>query len=411
MKHILTSVLIVLFALPTPAALAATDTTDAHQQLIAIAEYLERYVPVSSEPLTTEELRTIINDSAHWVVTAQEDNGHFGYEYLPFADEYVDDDGMVRQAGTLFVLAEVYKYQTEKDPKVAEAIEQAIAYFTSISQAGSRDGMEFWCITNGGTSARCDLGSTSLTFIGILNYLTAVPEKAEMYQEQVEMYRNFLIAARLPERGFSARYNPGSGFSDTESTFYNGETMLALVRYYQYEEDESIRAMVGEVFDYIRNQDGFESPLYLWMMATIKDMQRLWPTDAQVDYARAFTGERLQSSFTRRGTTHNYCAPLEGLVSAYSVLEPYESAADLALMEREINFWLRKTLQLQLHADRPYRVVEQDGTLTLLKLPNPAIADGGFLTSQEVLAQRIDFTQHCASAYLQKLIDIDRETL
>lgn len=32
---------------------------------------------------------------------------------------------------------------------------------------------------------------------------------------------------------------------------------------------------------------------------------------------------------------------------------------------------------------------------------------GGFLTGENELTQRIDFTQHCVSAYLQKRVDMD----
>ena len=77
----------------------------------------------------------------------------------------------------------------------------------------------------------------------------------------------------------------------------------------------------------------------------------------------------------------------------------------------EIEFWLDKTTWLQLNQASPYRLVEIGGQFQLVKLQNTAIAHGGFLTDENVLTQRIDFTQHCVSSYLQKLVDIDGEDL
>lgn len=58
-----------------------------------------------------------------------------------------------------------------------------------------------------------------------------------------------------------------------------------------------------------------------------------------------------------------------------------------------------------------FRVVSHDGKLELLRVVNPAVARGGFLAGETELTQRIDFTQHCISAYLQKLVDIDKQLL
>ncbi|MCA9354241.1 MAG: hypothetical protein KC877_01845 [Candidatus Kaiserbacteria bacterium] len=388
-----------------PQAQAAAVNEEYVWQLTAISEYVERLLGVHP-PLDTAEKRDIIAAGTAWTVASQEENGHFGYEYAPYDGVYLRGEGMVRQAGTLFMLSEVYLQQTEKDPRIATAIEQAIDYFESISlEEGS-----FWCIKNSERSTKCELGSASLALIGLVNYVTAVPEKEKVYESLIENYFNYLRVAKFVGKGFSANYDAEDSFSAKESPFYNGEAMLALVKYYQYRPDNEVKDMLQETFEHLRKQE-HESPLYLWIMAALKEMKVLWPNEAYVTYAKDFTNERLVSAATRHHLTHNYCAPLEGLVSAYSVLEGTADDELLTQLYDEIQYWLSRTTALQVGRTTPYRVNTIDGVLQLQTVTDPAQAYGGFLTGEEVLTQRIDFTQHCVSAYLQTLVDIEGEEL
>lgn len=394
-----------------PVAYAASVEDDLKLQLVAIAGYLERQLPITNTSLSTEELREIILDSAAWIVAAQEDSGHFGYEYLPYTDEYVNDDNMIRQGGTLYALSEVYKKQIKKDPDVAVTIEQAISYFESISDANKKDRENFLCIKASHASTNCDLGSTALALLGILNYVAVETDTETTYEPLIGKYANYLMAAKFPDRGFSNRYNTNSGFSDEESPFYNGEAMLALVRYYQYQENEEVKQILQDSFSYLSAKEEYETPLYLWIMAALKDMQKLWPNDEYVRYASNFTTFRLEQMQYKHSTTHNYCAPVEGLVSAYSILEKNETDDYLVRLNDEIDFWLKKTTRLQIGEKDIYRLVREGTGLTIKKLPNPRLALGGFLTGEDELTQRIDFTQHCINTYLQTLIDIDKKSL
>jgi hypothetical protein len=146
-------------------------------------------------------------------------------------------------------------------------------------------------------------------------------------------------------------------------------------------------------------------------MAALKDMQKLWPSDDYIKYTKDFTNFRLGQTQYNRHTTRNYCAPVEGLASAYSVLEGNESDVFLQRLKDELDFWLNKTTRLQLGDSDIYRVVRDDKSLVIKKLPNPALAHGGFLTGEDELTQRIDFTQHCVNTYLQMLVDIESEIL
>ncbi|MCA9360867.1 hypothetical protein KC730_03185, partial [Candidatus Kaiserbacteria bacterium] len=238
----------------------------------------------------------------------------------------------------------------------------------------------------------------------------AEPDKEAKYSEIIDKYSTYLISAKFKDRGFSNKYNLGDGFGKEESPFYNGEFMLALVKYYEYSQDEKVEVILEETFDYLSAKEEYETPLYLWIMAALKDMNRLWPHEKYVKYAKDFTAWRIDLSLMKHSTNSNYCAPLEGMTSAYSILENNVNYELLSRLSSEINFWQNKTTYLQLNKNSPYRLMNLDGQLQLLKQTNPNLSHGGFLSAENIPLQRIDFTQHCVSSYLQKLVDINGET-
>lgn len=399
---------VVLVATPLFAQAETDDLSDHSLRLTAILEYV--VATLDRRPLTSEQEAQVLLNGADWIVAAQEEDGSFAYEYKPFEGRYAPNDNVVRQAGTLMALSEVYKHQVDKDPKYAEAIEAALAYFEAMSIKVESEEEEFWCIRRVEGSRRCDTGTVALVLVGILNYVTADPGAEEDYGYMIDQYMAYLEAARLPSEGFSDKYYHRKGFTDTQSPFYNGEAMFALARYYQYEPSEKTKGTLNEVFDYLSSQE-YETPLYLWIMMALKDMQSLWPNDDYVAYARDFTNQRLASMSLRHGVTHNYCAVVEGLTSAHSVLAGNVPLSEERRLYSEIEFWLKKTAGLQVSSETPYRIAKVNGQLQLLEAPFLEQAKGGFLTGEDELLQRIDFTQHCVSAYLQKYTDIDGNEL
>jgi hypothetical protein len=211
MKVYTTLLLGVFFLAQVPYAQAATPVDDLILQVESISSYLE-YQQGLADKLSAEEMRQIILGSEKWEVAAQEESGHFGYEYVPFEDKYLDDDNMIRQAGTLFALSEVYKRSENKDTDTAKAIEKAITYFQSANLKGKSADEEFLCIKSSIKGRVCSLGSASLALIGILNYVEAHPEKKAKYDKTIKQYVAYILASKIDGAGFSGSYSAGVGF-------------------------------------------------------------------------------------------------------------------------------------------------------------------------------------------------------
>lgn len=384
------------------------------KKLNALEEYLEQLTfprTPGTQALPNEEMREIITDSVKWMEEAQEQNGHFAYEYLPYEDAYWEDDNIVRQAGALFELSEVARRSSVKDEGVHQTIERSITLFEDLSPEHEYKGEKMRCVTNTKESSTCKLGSTSLVLTGILGYVEASPEKTDAYADLIEEYAAYIMAAKKPDTGFRNEYKVDAGFrSEKESSFSNGEALLALTRYYQYSPKEEVKKVIDGTFEYLKDTQ-FDTGLYLWIMAALKDMQVLWPNSAYVAYGKEFTNWRIASVAPYRGTGHNYCAAAEGFASAYSLLKGNTTEAYEKSLRQEIDFWNKKNAGLQIAAGETYRVIKQDGSLYFKEIKNMEQSRGGFLTSDDRLSQRIDFTQHCISAYLQTLVDIDGQTL
>ena len=359
----------------------------------------------SPEPLTTEEIQTIISDGVIWLKNSQEENGHFKYEYLPFEDRYLEDDNIVRQAGAFFNLAEVAKHDLDDKYDLEINLDRATKYFTGLSKKSTYKGKSFKCITNSKYSSSCKLGATSLALIGLLDFVERYPENKKQLQPLINDYANYILAMKKDNAGYRNTLNTRTSLSsEQESSFFNGEALYALVRYYQFKPSKNVRATIDDTFDYINSSAvPFDTALYLWAMAALKDMNELWPNQKYVTYAKNYTTWRILSVSRLRESDHNLCAYIEGVTSAYTILEPHVSTDLKKFYKNEINYWMNKSAELQL--------TEKNQKNFGAVIKNPTLAYGGFLTGKDNPTQRIDFTQHCLSTYLQKLVDIDGKTL
>lgn len=415
MKHTISLFLLVAMVLLPTAPVFALETKSAdivtlEAQLKAVNAYLTQLKDTSpKQPLSHDKMRAVILAGTAWLVTAQEDSGHFRYEYVPYEGAYLKDDNIVRQGGALFALGEVYRRQEKKDARIEKAIIRAADFFENISIEGTENGKTFRCVANSEESSTCKLGATALVLTGILGYIEGKPSASQKYRKLVDDYTAYIIASQKTEGGFRHEYRTRKGFGDEESPFSNGEALLALVRVYQLKADTKVQRSIDSAFSYLKVKE-YDSSLYLWIMAALNDMQKLWPNDEYVTYVRNFTVWRMARA--PYALDRNYCAYAEGVASAYSVLSVAPLSGELANLRTKLDALNTYHATLQIGTDDTYRVVgAASGGLSLGMLAEPKLAAGGFLTANSNATQRIDFTQHCVSTYAQTLVEIDGQSL
>lgn len=414
MIHKIISTLFILSFVVAPfssahASRTENKTVSTEAKISALQSYIARAYGTRT-PLTNDELKSSIDAGVLWLMNAQESNGHFRYEYLPFEGTYREDDNIVRQTGALYALGEVRRRTDGTAPEIDRAMEKSISFFQSLSHEGSQNGKTFSCIVKNEKSNRCPLGATSLALVGILSYVEVHPGKASTYKKQIEAYASFILAQQKENGGFRNLYALKGTASEEESPFSNGEALLALVRYYQYHTDQTVKVAIDKAFDHLKVQP-YNGDLHLWIMAALVDMNALWPQEAYKTYARGFTDWRLNSGNRASRNTHNYCPYVEGIASAVILLKD-DKKGNYDIYLKELESRNRFHHSLQLTSKDAVRVLNEEGKIqfkTLAEPIKPAI--GGFLTGDTALTERIDFTQHCISAYVQTLVDIQKQTL
>ena len=290
---------------------------------------------------------------------------------------------------------------------------RAIEFFESISIKGKEKGKSFRCVANSERSSTCKLGTTALVLAGMLGYVEGKPAVEKKYKTLISDYTSYILSSQKSQGaskgGFRHEYRTSKGFGDEESPFSNGEALLALVRVYQLNATADVKVAIDNSFNYLKHK-AYDNSLYLWIMAALKDMQNLWPNDEYITYTRDFTVWRMANKPYVKD--RNVCAYVEGVASAYSVLASKPLTGELSNLHKEIDALNAYHKRLQLSENDVYRVFKksEDG-LSVGALFEPTRAKGGFITAHSNVTQRIDFTQHCVSTYVQTLVDIDGKSL
>ncbi len=355
----------------------------------------------SIPPLSSLELSQITESGVSWLLAAQEPNGHFRYEYVPYEDQYLDDDNMVRQAGALYGLGEALHHRVGDATTIEAAMERAIGYFTSLSQTGTYAQRKFRCIRSSEKSTECSLGTTALALIGVLRLAESDHTAARVYAPLIASYGAFVSAMQKDTGGFQSSYVPArERQSLVESSYSTGEALLALVRYDAFQPDSERKKAIEKTVSFIRGSVPFDSALYLWAMAALFDLSIQHPRADNAMYVQAYTDWRMAGFVSQRGTSHNVCPYTEGLVFAYGVLMTARPSVILQKYRDELLFWLQKGRSQQVGTADHTRVVFTKNIPTFVTIADPVHAYGGFLTGESELTERIDFTQHCLNTYM-----------
>lgn len=356
--------------------------------------------------ITTKETQEIIKKSVSWLKESQEANGHFRYEYIPFLDRYSDDDNIVRQTGAFYVLSEALRRDRKANLELKENLIKSISYFEENSIKGQSNGYEFRCVFNNS----CTLGSSSLVLIGLLNFINVYPETETQYKNLINDYLQYILAMKKQDAGFIGEYFPNNQTYKEESAFSNGEAFLALSRYYVFNRTNEVKKTIDDSYLYFNKfyRNNWDPNFYLWGMAGIKSLYQLDPKKEYFEFAKDYTDWKINIFKNQRDTSRNKCAYIEGVISAYSVIEVNIEKKEKSAYLKEINFWLTKSKELQVSKTDIISTTYNQKNPQNIKLKNIEKAQGGFLTDFKEPVQRIDFTQHCLNSYMQKLYDIDK---
>ncbi len=351
--------------------------------------------------LKNKDIYESISLSVNWFKSIQKEDGRLVYQINPVDNIVSNDENFVRQAGTFFAITEFYKRDLSNKFDLDSLIRNYALFFKNNSLNSSYKSKSFSCVAD--ENGVCSIGTTALSMIALINYSSRNTQFYDDYRELIESFNDYLLAMRIENAGFIAKFTPNKNPELVESSFYNGEAFLALAKYYNFTLNNDVLNEIFDLWPYLRESyiNSLDSNFYLWGMLALKELKYLIPVEDFLPFVSLYTKARVKSFERYRNNDQAFCGFLEGL-SASVYLFKFVNDKDLfTLYNRELSFWLQKIDKLQIKTDEIFD----------FKIKNLRNSLGAFIVSSEDPTIRIDYTQHCLNGYLIKFVDIDENSI
>lgn len=324
-----------------------------------------------------------------WFIRNQKPEGNFVYEqYTLTGEETQGDNNIVRQAGALYGLGHLYRYN--KDPAIAEVFEKGLMYFNGLIATPSADmatiSYEGSIFTN----------TTALVVLGLVEYMEADEQKKTIENlEYLVRLSNYLVSTQTSTGAYVNDFLP----TPVESDYNNGETMYALIRSYHLTQKESYLLSVKRMANYAIDHYGkqkFNSSFFSWGMA---GFSYLYMIDADERYWKFMTTS-IDTYFTARGDRY------EKYLKNKSGSMPIAPSASVFLEGLNHVGWIAKEKDPVLYTRLKNHVKKVLEYLLVYEINSPygkyksedVRVSGAICAKDTCETTRVDFMQHNLSA-------------
>lgn len=324
-----------------------------------------------------------------WFVRNQTAAGDFVYERYAATGEVKEGNNIVRQAGVLYGLAQLYSYT--KDPAMLQTLEKGFEYFRTLTATPSAE-------TNAVThNEETQTNTTALLVLGLVEYLEADGQHQTTDNlEYLVRLSNYLVSTQAASGAYINDHTP----KPVESDYNNGETMYALIRSYNVTQKEpyltSVKRMAAYAIDYYGTQ-GFNSSFFSWGMAGFAYLYRVDPDETYWEFMRGYADKYISA---RGNAYERYLAR-----TSETIITPGSS---VFLEGVDHIGWIAKEKDAALYRTLTHHVTRVLDFLLRYELDSPygTYASGNDVIRGAICSQvgcettRIDFLQHNMSAIL-----------
>ena len=248
-----------------------------------------------------------------WLVNTVREDGRFDYEYFPNQDKGSPDYNIVRHAGSVYGLFEMYHLAREEKAmsadqgKYIDAAARSIGYIYEAMEVPAKDetGLRRCLISN----SACESGSAALT---LMTFLARPPQEELPAQYRDVIYREgddvlmeglgLTLLDMIDAKGrVFARYREAMSMDAVkkEPAYYPGETMLALMKYHQATGDARWLAgakAIGDRQVAVYDKDRFTWPDH-WVMQALFPLWQATKEDAYAQTAYKMATHSLTEQY------------------------------------------------------------------------------------------------------------------
>ncbi len=327
---------------------------------------------------------------------AIQSNGRFNYLYHADRDAVSNQYNILRHAGTLYALLELY--EITRDTELLNAAKRAIAYLLEFIRP-DRD------MAGVVENDYIKLGGNALAIVALTKFVQVTGE-TERLATAIQLGR-WIQTAQAENGQFTIHKQgyPGGEITDFVSGYYPGEAILALNRLYDRDGDETwLDTAESAALYLIQTRDGDLSDRELtldhWLLYGLNELYRHRPNPVYLQHVTRIASEIARRQIRKskfpdwRGgfdkpprSTPTACKT-EGLCAAYRLIRDFGEAQPTREILSAIGSGLRFQLQTQIRPE------------LALHFPNPQRTLGGFRNKFSEFDVRIDFVQHNLSGLL-----------
>ncbi|PCJ18421.1 MAG: hypothetical protein COB02_11030 [Candidatus Cloacimonadota bacterium] len=350
---------------------------------------------IHDELILKDEFSHVIKNSITFFQNRQNTDGSFIYDVLPFTGKTIYKGNMVRQAGTLFSLAFSYD---GKDKNVKRLIDNSLQYFLDNVKEFNYQGKSLMVISENNES----LTGTICLFLSSFFYLHS------QYKEQFPVNNKAYVGLMNTLEEFSIIEGGITEYINTEENYMDrlgrGSEIYATAQHFLtlslFHYAFKRKKMTTTLSNYINLYDrkwvyGDLIPSYQWVMLSYLFLSRQNFSEYKWQIINSI--ENLQSAYQYqipiKYIKRNYCTQLEGF-SYYLQYKQEHNELNRFLFYR-LTKHLRYSQNFQIKSNTKKVISKVE---TFLKKPLQTV--GGFWNKKEgIYHTRIDYTQHCLSAY------------
>ncbi|MGI6393227.1 MAG: hypothetical protein ACOX2F_00585 [bacterium] len=352
-------------------------------------------VPVDS--VSREDLVKSVDMAFEWYMKNQLESGRYMYTFFPSKDFEPNDDWGLRNLNAIFVLAEIAR--DRKDEKMIASVKRAIEDFRSSLK-----------YENGYKYVDWKKHRPVSSIAGTAFLLGAMVELHEpSYKEDMKMMADAIIS--LQEESGRLKTDFYRPLKDVDQLYYPGETLLALIRYYNLSKYEPALKTVEKAFDYYRKfwdtEENQQGPFVPWQIRAYQEAYMVtkdkrhaefvfdlmdWMLKRYPPLGKDAVPGRQGALSTQFASTAVYS---EGLSQAYALAIELKDAKRIDSYGKALKGTLGYLLGLQFKPEDAYWV----------KRPDKVVGATAFRPDSNEL--RLDATYHAISAihYTTKLLN------
>ncbi len=352
-----------------------------------------------SSRATRDEMHQAAVAGGQYLIQAVEEDGKFVYSYLPKTDTSGEGYNVLRHAGTIYSMLELY--DVTGDAALLEAAERALDYLLAAALPCELEGESHVCIVEDG---EVKLGGNGLAAVALARYVDVTGDRAHL-SELIAWGRTLRALQRESGEFIHKITYPGAEDTGMVSEYYPGEALLALARIYALDPQEVWMDAAEEGAQYLINvRDRGLSVRELahdhWLLYGLNELYRHRPNPLYLEHAMRIAqaivlGQNREpespdwlGSYYRPPRSTPTATRSEGLCAAYQLARDFKTPVEADQILEALELGIAFALQTQFRPESAMYVSDPQRSL------------GGFRYSLTNFRLRIDYTQHNISSLL-----------